>query len=262
MLVKDYPTQIKVSQLQISGPRPILKAQAHRGFANLSEATLQDILEHKGVALPTAPSQVDAPDARLELALAAMKAIEPDWTHIQAARAMHVAFLIEHPDTYLEMPVDSDVLSQVVTPSEAKQIAEFQAQIELTTSKKTARASALKSPLMKKYFKSMPVAPKQSTRASPRWIPQKHHGIAQASAYLESYLPSSVKMYTDEKNGRWKLMSGTRCYKSVSWTGCGIASAVARALHLAWSFHMDSNPWDGPDWDMKELTAQFEGDDS
>lgn len=254
---QDYGKHLGAFTLQNGVKRSIEEAQAHRGFAHVSEAAIEALLVHKGWAVPPASSQTDA-DRKLELSLAAMSKIEPTWTDLEASKALHVCFMLENPDTYSDLPVDTSVIAEVVTATEAKTIHEFAASLEKVRARKTIRAH-VRDTIMKKYFKTSALSQKKKpkAKAAPRWWPQKDENVAAVTKHVEENLPTSVRLYTDEANGRWRVISEVQVGRSISWTSRGLAKAAAEAVHQAWTFHLDAHPTDHPPFELQELATQF-----
>ncbi len=255
---EDYVGDISVSRVRNGPPRPIERAQAHRGFAHVDEAVLELFLADRGVPVPAASSQEDC-DRKLELSMAAMANIEPGWTDLEATKALHVGFFLENPDTYSTLPVDVGVISEVVTASEAKTIQTFADEIEKVKAKKTVRAH-VRDTILKKYFKTSALSQKRKPKAKacPRWWPKPNESAMLVSEHIDKHLPRTHRLYTDVKNGRWRVISEDLLHnRSVSWTERGLSLASAEVLHIAWDAHLDAHPTEYCPFDLNELALQF-----
>ena len=191
--------------------------------------------------------------------MAAMSKVEPTWTDVEASQALHTCFVLENPDTYSELPVDPSIVSELVVPSEAKAIHEYASGLEKIKAKKTIKAH-VRDGLMKHYFKLAPAShkkPASSQKKAPRWWASANDDILKASAFIEKHLPSSVRLYTDPDNGRWRVISDSHGNTSVSWTARGVGDAAAQCIHVGWMFHKDAHPGEQPPFDLNELAQQF-----
>ena len=86
--VLNYTKHVGVLVHQTAPPEAIPLAQAHRGFANVAEETLEEYLEHKAIPLPTASES--AGNYKLELALKCTQVIVSTWSLDETVAATHV----------------------------------------------------------------------------------------------------------------------------------------------------------------------------
>ena len=109
--------------------------------------------------------------------------------------------------------------------------------------------------MLKKYFKISALSQKKKPKlACPRWWPMPNKNeVSPATEHIEKHMPSSIRLYTDEANGRWRIISGDMQNRSISWTARGLARAAAETIHMAWSYHLDAHPQDAPPFDLNEL---------
>ena len=246
-----------VFALSTGPPISIEQAQAMRGFAHVPESALESFLADKGKTVAAATSQTDA-DRKLELSMAAIAAVEPEWTDIDAAKALHRCFLLENPDTYSEVPVDIGVISEVVAATEAKDISNFADKIQKARAKRTIR-SHNRDLLMNKYFKISASSQKAKAKpkAAPRWWPKANEQANAVALHIEKNLPSSFRLYTDIDNGRYKVISNDHFQRSISWTSRGLAPAAAECIYVAWDHHKHAHPADSPPFELSDLERQF-----
>ncbi len=238
--------------------RSIEEAQADQGFANVTESAIELLLNDRKVPLPLATGQVES-DRKLELSMAAMGDIRKDWTDLEAIKALHRCFLLENPDTYGHLPIDTSIITEVVNASEAKAIQEFADQIQTTKAKKLIK-QYVRDAGLKKYFKvsAKSQAKRPKPKATPRWVQAKHGSqCAAATAHVLEHFPASCKLFADEDDGRWRVMSEFNDRTSISWTRRGFAVAAAETIHVAWAYHMDAHPRDYPAFDLTDLARQF-----
>ena len=97
---QDFKAGLGVACVQEGEPRPLLEAQAERGFAHVPEKSLEDLLMMKGKKVPDGDE--DDIDRRTDLSMACIAAIKPDCTDIEAAAYVAKAFVAENPDVYLD----------------------------------------------------------------------------------------------------------------------------------------------------------------
>jgi len=69
---------------------------------------------------------------------------------------------------------------------------------------------------------------------------------------IEQALPAPAKIFTDQANGRWRIMYGDRD-KSVSWTQRGVQRAASMVLNIAWEWHNEATGEDSPKWVHKYI---------
>ena len=95
---QDFKAGLGVACVQEGEPRPLLEAQAERGFAHVPEKALEDLLMMKGMKVPDGDE--DDIDRRTDLSMACIAAVKPDCTDIEAASYVAKAFVAENPDVY------------------------------------------------------------------------------------------------------------------------------------------------------------------
>lgn len=261
---EDYHKHLGVRHQTVGPPRSILEALTQRAFALVGEAPMERLCAANGVAQPAASSQEDN-DRQLELSMALMAKLQPEWTDVDVCKALHTGLLISKPDTYSELPVDPGLIAELVTRSEAKLVHEYADQLETGRLKKSIR-SAVQVSLAKKYFKTSASSHGKKPagkKAAPRWWPDKHRdAAAHAAKHVEDHMPPSTRLFTDEDNGRFRVITEDYEMKSVSWTRRGFGQAAAEAISVAWGFHMDKYPGQAPPFDLNDLAAQFVADPS
>jgi hypothetical protein len=103
--------------------------QCLNGFAHVSESALEGVLQKGGADVPDGNG--DVCDRKTVLSLAVMKHAKPGWTQQDANRALNSCFLRENPDAYHDLPVTPDMIADVVTPSEAKFVHDFEKSLEV-----------------------------------------------------------------------------------------------------------------------------------
>ena len=116
-------------------PLDVLSAQAHQGFAFVSESACEKLLTRMKKPLPEelGPDY----DRKTSLSLACIAAIKPDMSAEDAAKRVNKGFIEENPDCYADLEVTEDVLSDVVDKGEAKKMAEYTLTLQKTKAKKT-----------------------------------------------------------------------------------------------------------------------------
>ena len=245
-----------VAHFGVEPERAILKGAANRGFAFVSEASCEALLldMHHDVPVPDG----DAPDRKTELAFACMKAIEPDWTDVQALHALNRAFLLENPDTYSDLRTHTKHVEEVVTNVERQKVQDYHSALSQIRATKKAMRQTRKSRVHEYFKKSKMVtdyekAPKQPI---PRWLPAKNPRTKAVTTFIQSHMPTDVKLVEDEYNGRWRVIAPDNQWKSIFWTKRGYKEASALTLSKAWEFQED-HCGIGPAWSMDLLMASF-----
>ena len=255
---EDYSGCHGVQHRATGSPMSIEKAQASRGFAHVEESGLEALLVSRGCGVP--PEDAGGADRKVELTLACLKDLEPTWTHVDATRALNTCFLIEHPDACEHVPVDPDMLSEVVTSSEAKKVQELVLDHELLKAKRVVKQESTKA-RMPYYFKVAASSQKGKGKgkgkppAALRWLPGPNPKTKDADLFVQKHCPESVHIFCDEYNGRWQVVSSEGAKKSVSWTKRGFGLAASETLDHAWSFHKDTTGADPP-FSLEELRRE------
>ena len=79
--------------------------------------------------------------------------------------------------------------------------------------------------------------------------------------WVAKQLPSLQKVFTDTRNGRFRLVGSEGYFKSVSWTKRGMKVAALESLQAAWRHYTDCTG-EKPPIDMgslaKDIDAQLE----
>lgn len=198
---------------------------------------------------------------RMELALACMRCVKPNLAAEEASKALHRAFLLEHPENRTSLPVPIDVLQSVTTPTEARKMGEYEdtlkrkaAEQVLHTAQRRTRVEAYFKPAAKARA-SASAARKRA--AAPRWLPKANPRSSEVTKWLERHGPDHVSFVCDDYNGRWRVISEAGVWKSVSWTKRGFEVGAAVALGHAWRFEEE---YTGavPPFDLETLVADVE----
>ena len=100
-------------------------AQSQGGFGMVEESVMEQYLEESGKAAPVAKDPTI--DRSTDLQMACIACAEPGITDSDVARRLNRAFMMAHADHYADLHVDPATLADVVTPSEAKEIASYMA---------------------------------------------------------------------------------------------------------------------------------------
>ena len=243
-----------VRHQQNPGPdRSIVKEHARRGFANVCESGLEGILRLQKTKVPDADESVDR---TLELKMACIAAVEPEWTDEQAWKALSKGFIAENPDTYKEFKISAGQLAEVVANNEAKDVHAFAAALSQVKAKKKLMQASIKLK-HKTYFKATkPVKVKEAWKKQPRWLPGPNPTCYTVSAWLKKFIPPTVDLQTDEYNGRYRVIGPELQWRSISWTKRGFQKSAAEVLSEAWMYHHDHTGVECP-FDLDELNRVF-----
>ena len=252
---EDYTRFIGVRHYQQGPPVDIMVGHAHRGFACLDEKVLEGVLERKGVAVPD--QDIPDLDRKVDLQMACISAVEPEWTEDQAAAALSHGFLMENPNAYEEMELPAEKIGEVLTATEAKEVQTYQHSLDLVKAQKQSMLATRRA-RSRKYFKKGLAAPlKLVLRKKPRWIAKADASTASVSDWVKQHMPDIVRVLVDEVNGRWRLVGPSMTVKSVAWTRRGWEAAATEAVYHGWQFHNDYSNRQCP-WDVEELRDRFE----
>ena len=77
--------------------------------------------------------------------------------------------------------------------------------------------------------------------------------------WILTHTPESVTIECDNYSGRWRVVSLTPEWKSISWTKRGYDKAALEVVHQAWVFHEDCLSEHAPS-DLEELQQRFQED--
>ena len=253
---EDYTRFIGVRHYQTGPAVAIMSGHAERGFACLDEKVLEGILERKGAPLP----DQDMPDLdrKVDLQMACLSAEKPDWTEDQAAAALSHGFLLEHPNVYEDMEIPAEHIGEVLSATEAKEVAGYQKALDLVKAQKQSMLATRRA-RSRKYFKKSPAAAplKPGLRKKPRWTAKPDASTASVSDWVKQHMPDIVRVLVDEVNGRWRLVGPSMNVKSVAWTKRGWESAAMECLYHGWQFYNDYSGRECP-WNVEELRERFE----
>jgi hypothetical protein len=191
------------------------------------------------------------------LQIACLHSVCPDMLDVDAHRALHRAFMDEHPDLYKEMPVSLDLLQSLVSNVEARKLASYGDEISKCKAKLVLQKHQL-SVKLPKLFKAGPLAKyKANDKKIPRWLPKKNSCTKDVTAFICLRKPDSIFVMEDDYNGRWRVISPDGVSRSISWTKRGHAQAAAEVLHVAWEWESNATGLPPP-FDLDELAKQFE----
>ena len=229
--------------------------QCENGFAEVEERVLECFLDLKDKAIPL---QDDAMVDRVtELKMAAISAVRPSWDDKKVAEVLHKGFLIEHPDYAAQSQVPTSMLQEVVSASEAKQMAEKAAARSQLLQEKERVARTVKA-RSKKYFKvAAPTKWKASQKNRLTWLPPHEASACNVGAWVRKQIPDNVRLYTETTYGRFRVVGPEYTVKSVSWTKRGLKAAALLALFIAWTTYVDATG-DKPPVDMDSLQTDVD----
>ena len=199
---------------------------------------------------------------RDDLALRVMQKIVPDMSFPAAWRALHRSYLKEHPEAEYALDIDHDLLLEVMSMSEAKEVQGYLKEIR-RVSKEYQRVRSRRRAHIPKYFdKGEPVAaaaakakakPKAKAKAAataagsvPHWRPPLNARAIDATLFIKKHAPPSGDVWCDDYNGRWKCYFPDKAPKSVSWTKRGLHEAANVALHQLWTWHEEDTGLPSP----------------
>jgi len=236
---KDYTDIVCLQHRQVGEPREMLRCQAARGFADVAEDACEQ-LHADQFGAPPDPSP-EGHDRKVQLTLALMSHIVPNWTDIDCSKALGRAFAIENPDAYTEMLVETDNLYDVVTATEARQVDQYARKHEIIQKVKELKKES-RAALIPKHIKNITPKPKAKGKAKakpPRWLPQADDRVPKVTEHIRKNVPYSIAVEEDAYNGRWRVLSDQGDWRSISWTKRGFTAAAAEAIWQGWVYHED-----------------------
>ena len=191
------------------------------------------------------------------LAMACIAAIKPDMSSEDVSKTLNKAFVAEHPDSYASLQVDVDVLSDVLDAGEARKTGECAAALEKIKATKSV-CMHIRHKFVGQYFKSAgAVKYTQSQKKQPRWLPAKDAATtAVITEWIELHSPPDVSIQCDDYNGRWRVISPTLEWRSISWTKRGYEKAALEVIHQGWLFQHDWNGQKAP-FSLEDLASRF-----
>jgi hypothetical protein len=246
-----------VRKWQSGEPRSVLKGLTLRGFAFVSEKTMENVLTAKKKDVPV---HVDEDvDRKTELQMACIAAVDPTLNETQATLALHNSFMIENPDTYSELMVPPELIQEVVVPGEAKAVSDYATALSQAVRKKEhMQATRDIVQRNRRYFKPAPAVKwKKEHKHAPKWTAELAVATSTVVAkWIDSHKPESVLIVTDDKYGRFRVVGPTKALRSVSWTRRGWKEAAMEVLHTSWLFHTDALG-SAPPFDWAALQQEF-----
>ena len=223
----------------------------------MPEKTCENLLTKLEKEIPEAGD--DCPYRKTELALAFAAAIKPDFTDVQAAGCINAALMADNPDVYSDLYVDSDALGDVVTATEAKALAEYAAGIQSIQAQKELVLEARDNILHTYFAKPAPKMHSRTEEATAVVARKDEKNTDAITRWILTHTPESVTIECDNYNGRWRVVSLTLEWKSISWTKRGCEKAALEVVHQAWVFHKDCLSEQAP-FDLEELQQRFQED--
>lgn len=218
---------------------------------------MQLLLVSLGCEVPDEATAAEKHDIRLTMCLEAMKAVCPSWTELEATKACSKGFDIEHPECEGSAKFDKDLILEVVTTSEAKEVVDFDKSLGKVRSKKE-KFLVSRTQRVECYFPKAPALNKRRKKmtAAPRWLPAPQEATGPVTKHIAAFLPTPASVLQDDYNGRWYINYLGKNSVSFSWTKRGYGAAAALALHKGWAWHTEVCG-EAPQWSLDELARDF-----
>ena len=196
---------------------------------------------------------------------------------------MHSSYLLEHPEAEYALDIDHDLLLEVISMSEAKEVKSYLSEIK-TAGKVMREANHNRRQHIPMYFdKGKPAAPaaaeKQAAPAAgkgkakakakaeakaaapaadksklPHWRPPVNAQAVDATSYIKKFACPKGDVVVDDYNGRWRCFYPGFKPKSVSWTKRGLHDAANVVLHQLWTWHEAATGLPAP-FNVEELLS-------
>jgi hypothetical protein len=235
-----------------------LEENAERGMAFIDEHSCVDLLREFGVEPPSEDPK--GGDRKMELALSCLKCIRPEWTEVEATKALNKGFILEHPDCYDDIVVPDDILEDVLNNADGRKARAMSASHELLKGTRKEKAS-IRARLVPKYYGKTKSAASLKTKPlkgkAPRFFPKAKAQTKDATKWLKEHMPESVRLAVDDRQGRWYVVFKDDVRpRSISWTKRGYAMACSEVLHTAWVYHVEDTG-EYPPFDIEELVSHF-----
>jgi hypothetical protein len=128
--------------------KTVLEENVERGFAFIDEHSCADLLRDRGVEPP--PEDPKGGDRKMELALSCMRSLKPEWTEVEATKALNKGFILEHPDCYDDILVPDEILQDVLNNADGRKAREMSAAHDWLKAQRTEKAS-MREMLVPKY---------------------------------------------------------------------------------------------------------------
>ena len=229
--------------------------------------------EHTKKKQVDVPTHVDGAGClRDELALRIMRKITPGLTYSQAWKALTHGYLRDNPEATASVDMDPDLLLEVISMAEAKDIKHFLGEMKVASTRFAEVKTARRQQIPKYFAKGKPAAaaaekpkakakPKPKAKAVaaaaektkvPHWKPPANALAADATLYIKKSAPPEGDIVQDDYNGRWRCFYPERDPKSVSWTKRGLHPAANVCLHQLWTWHEEATGMPAP-FDITEL---------
>jgi len=241
--------------LQAGDQQDVMVGHTIRGFALLGEKVLEFVLARAGQPVPVQDDE--NVDRKVDLQMACIAAQEPGIDEATATGYLHTGFLAEHQNCYDNLIVPPHMLQEVVSATEAKAVADYDAALsQVKLMKKHHQAT--RNARSKKYFKKT-VAPKFKAALShyPKWVAAKNPKLTEVADWIHNHVPPVIKVYTDEIAGRFRVVGPDLNIKSVAWTKRGFKAAAMETIHSAWEFYTDHTSHECP-FSVDALRKEFE----
>ena len=100
----------------------------------------------------------------------------------------------------------------------------------------------------------------KAQKKQPRWIPPRDEGnTAIITSWIRQHAPASVTVQCDDCTGRWRVISPSLDFKSISLSKRGYEIAALEVIHQAWSYYRDYTGREAP-FNRDELATRWQAD--
>lgn len=252
MWLMDYLGGLGVHHHVKGGGISVMAAQCEIGFAGIGEKLMQRLAASDLGVDASAVMEEASCGAKMELAVACIKKLRPEWTFEQVQRVLSRAFQLENPDLDCIWSVDCDLVYEVVNANEVKDIQGYYGQV------RKAKAAldkhiAHRDEAVAKQFKVSKA--KKRMGPPPRWLPKPSDKTSEVTSFVVKHLPPEARCQQHDCNGRWYILYGDRAPRSISWTKRGYSSAASMAIWTAWELHKEATGLHPP-WNLSALDKE------
>lgn len=235
---------------------PILEWQSERCFAKVPEHALEKMLGEVGVD-ENDRICVGAGRNSERLALLLMLRITPGLAEHAAAERLRKKQLSESADKACFLDdLTPDAITDCVLLGDQKDTKVVVDERKAMITKRAKDKQGIIDLMAAFYPKACDIgkraqAKAQTNKKAAQAATERHRFFTaldgNASEELARSMPASVKLVTDEPNGRWLISHPSFKVKSISWSMRGASKGARLVLTTAWSWHSQTTGEDPPD---------------
>lgn len=250
-LLGTAPENLMVRARMTGAPVPILKYQAPRGLALVSESCMLRLIRDRSIPEPSIENGYlpeELKNIEVAYAIALSRSLDPSLTEDDLCKAMEARCKAagEMMDEYVGVEASDDLLGDLALRQDAclirKQKADVAKTVAVTTKKVQVAMTAVHGSY-KRVPAAKPRGPRQKPSAKAKAAAKAErlwNDIVADRSVIDRFSPSSLSLFVDVYNGCFRVSQpgipgATR--KSVSWTLRCDLPAKQEVLRIAWERH-------------------------